>query len=365
MSSLIVVLFLGFSSLVYSSESLTNHLNEIRTKAGIPGMVVSSYKDSQEYDSAVSGFKKSSNEQPIEKSDKLHLGSITKSMTATLIGKLVEENKLKWNSTLSELFEEIDIHTDLKGVTVEMILAHRAGFIRNLQGFNIYIDPSLKTNKEKRSVLSQTILKMSPNLKPGSEFSYSNTGYLILGHIIERITGIEWDQYIKEELFNPLGMNSCGLGFPGEDQPWGHSYNQDHIIQPSSWDNHSFWGPAGSAHCSVDDIQKYFTMHINGFNGLDGLVSALTFSKLHTSYPGQTYTYGGWFRLERKWASGPVLTHSGTNEKNMAYVWLAPKKNASYFGFANLGGDETDKENKKGSEKAARAIDEILSILIK
>lgn len=360
-----------------SDESLSTKLNSIRSSYSIPGMAAAYSKDGNIIQAEVSGVRKNNDETPISTADKFHLGSITKSMTATLLGTFIEEGKINWTSTLEELFPELAIHPKLKKVTLEMLLAHRSGLDRGLGRFTEQIDKLMSTVdaskiglSEERGLIVSVVLQSSPAIEPGSEFSYSNDGYLVIGHILEKLSGKSWETLIQERLFNPLGMNSCGFGSPVTseskypDQPWGHSYDEKGNIQSTSRDNHPIWGPAGTVHCPTNDLNKYLSMHMNGFNGSDSIIKATTFEKLHTAYPGQTYTYGGWFRLERKWANGPILTHSGTNENNMAYVWLAPKKQTSYFGFANLGGDQKDINGAKGSDKAASAIDEIIGVMI-
>lgn len=378
--TLLAFAFTASSSLITfaSDVSLSSELKSIRSLYSIPGMAAAYSKDGSIIQNEVTGVRKINDNTLISSSDKFHLGSITKSMTATLLATFIEEGKFNWNSTLEELLPKLEIHPDLKTVTLEMILAHRSGLDRGLGRFKEQIDKlmsTLNTSKitiaEERGLIISVLLRNSPAIVPGSAFSYSNSGYLLLGHILEKYSGKSWETLIQERLFAPLGMKSCGFGSPvilnskSPDQPWGHSYDDKGNIQSSPIDNNPLWGPAGTVHCTINDLSKYLTMHINGFNGIDSVVKSRTFEKLHTAYPGQAYTYGGWFRYQKNWANGTVLTHSGTNEKNMAYVWLAPKKQTSYFGFANLGGEQKDVTGAKGSDKAASAIDEIIGVMIK
>ncbi len=96
-----------------------------------------------------------------------------------------------------------------------------------------------------------------------TEAHYSNIGYVIVGTILEKITGKIWEQLISEEIFNPLGMNSAGFGIPqtlglmDPDQPWGHS----ETLEPTT-DSNALWiGPAGNVHCSLEDWLKYLKFH--------------------------------------------------------------------------------------------------------
>lgn len=347
-----------------SSIAIQEKLNSILSTFGTPG-IVASFSRAESIEAGASGVRKLLHDTPITIEDKFHLGSITKSMTATVAATFVEDGKLSWNSTLQELLPTIDIHSDLKSVTLEMLTAHRAGLDRGLARFSDELervfrdlDPNDKDWAKHRKMIMGVVLKFAPEKHPGKEYSYSNTGYILLGHILESISGKSWEMLIQERLFSPLALD-CGFGSPVNsqsdipDQPWGHVLDESGNLQSSSSDNSPVWGPAGTVHCNLKSVHRYLQTHMDGFSGKDNILKASSFQKLHTPYPEQSYTYGGWVRLERRWAEGPVLTHSGTNLANMAYVWLAPKKDTSYFGFSNMGGD-----------KAANAIDEAIGHMI-
>lgn len=358
--------FFGQSMAFAQTQTLSEKIEAIRRNYSLPGMVAGHYQNGELVEATAVGVRKTKNETAMTINDKLHIGSLTKSMTATMIGMYVEDGKLKWTSTLSDLFPEIEVHPKLKTVTLEMLLTHMSGLSRGLGMYQKELDEAYKEVDEsklsatdERALVFGVVLKAAPQNDPDKSFQYSNTGYVLIGHILERIMQKSWEELIQEKLFRPLDMSSCGFGFPGDpklsipDQPWGHGLDLVNNLIPDSTDNFVFWGPAGRVHCSLKDVNKYYTMHLNGFNGIDGLVKAKTFTKLHTVYPGQEYTYGAFFRVERAWAGGPAFTHSGSNEKNMAYVWLAPKKNITFFGYTNVGGD-----------KAAKAINEAITTMI-
>ncbi len=77
------------------------------------------------------------------------------------------------------------------------------------------------------------------------------------------------------------------------------------------------------------------------------LITEASFKKLHTNYPGQAYTYGGWLKVERTWANGIVFTHNGSNTLNYATVWWAPKRNLSIMAVSNIGAPFGDKASQE------------------
>ncbi|MGZ3744221.1 MAG: serine hydrolase domain-containing protein, partial [Pseudobdellovibrionaceae bacterium] len=280
--------------------------------------------------------------------DDYHLGSDTKSMTATLTAIFIDAGKLSWTSTLGDLFPEItSMNPAFKSVTVEMLLAHRSGLTGDLVHFNggtlwqKLLVPTLNP-VDGRRMLAKEMLSQPPANQPGSTFEYSNQGYAVVGAILEEISGISWEALIQDRLFKPLDMKSCGIGPLGNpsmstpDQPWAHQVTPSGI-QPVLVDNPETIGPAATVHCSMQDWAKFIQLHIDGFNGKPALLTTASFSKLHTSYPGQEYTYGGWIKSQRAWANGTVFTHDGSNTLNYATVWWAPNRNLAVMAVSNIG----------------------------
>jgi CubicO group peptidase (beta-lactamase class C family) len=172
--------------------------------------------------------------------------------------------------------------------------------------------------------------------------------------MLEHITGQPWETLISQRLFEPLEMKSAGFGPPGEpdrvDQPWGHKI-QNGKITALRLDNPPAIAPAGAVHCSLDDLARYTIAHLEGERA-GGLLKAATFRKLHTPPEGQDYACG-WVSVERSWAGGKALTHSGSNGLWFVTIWLAPGKGFAVISATNLGG-----------QGAERACDEVASKMI-
>lgn len=356
----LITLFFA-STLFAQTPSLEESLESIRTKYNLPSLSAAFLQDGKITDIASTGVRKVGHEAKVTTEDKFHLGSCTKSMTATLAAIFIDEGKLKWESTLPELFPELEIHESYKTVTFDMLLSHRSGMHRGLD-----------TKFDERGEAVAYLLKKGSEFKPDSVDKYSNSGYLTAAHVLERISGKSWEVLIQEKLFNPLEMKSCGFGLTAPDsseaipsQPWPH-YSNKGVITPLNEDNDEIWGPAGRVHCALRDWAKYLKLHIDGFNGKSSLVSIKSFSKLQSVFPSSQmyYTAGGWFRLERQWASGAALTHNGTNLANYARVWIAPIKNAAIMVVTNMGGDETFKGDSETLNQTGLATNEAVGVLI-
>jgi CubicO group peptidase (beta-lactamase class C family) len=339
---LLIALFTG-TCFAHNAE-FGSILSKIKDKYSVPGIAGAMSVNGEMSLIGSSGVRKIGSEIRLETKDKFHLGSCTKSMTATVAATFVEEGKLNWDDKLSKFFPNLEIHQDFNDVTFDMLLAHYSGLEADPND-DLYEMLSELETPVARNEVSKIFLKNKPKFSPGTG-NYSNIGYIIAGNILERLSGKTWEILVSERLFSPLGMSTCSFG-PTSDpletiitQPWGH-YEENGIISPVHFDNALFYGPAGSVHCSLEDWNKYLSVHIDGFNGKSGILKSKTFKKLHTPYPAsaEVYTYGAWIRLERNWAGGPVLMHTGSNVVNYANVWLAPKINSSIVSTLNIGGE--------------------------
>jgi len=340
-------------------------IEAIRAKAGLPAMAVVVMRGRDVIARGVSGVRKLGDETKATFDDQWHLGSCTKSMTATLIGILVEEEKLKWSSTLGEVFPEMDMDEKWKGVTVEQLLAHRAGVPKDLQrdGMWAALWKATRDTRAARLDFMRTLFKKPPVHEPGTKYEYANGGFMIAGAMAEKVCDKAWEELMQEKVFGPLGIKSAGFGIPGPkgkvEQPWGHA-----PLGPVQSDNPKALGPAGTVHCSLEDWGKYIAVHTGGWrsNRAPGewLLEPESIAKLHTAYnaPGEKYGFG-WGIGKRGWAKGAggdgtVITHSGSNTTWFCVVWAAPEKNMAVMVATNKAGDS-----------AAKACDDAASEMIK
>ncbi|MEZ6070609.1 MAG: serine hydrolase domain-containing protein [Pirellulales bacterium] len=219
------------------------------------------------------------------------------------------------------------------------MLTHRAGLPANL---NLVEYLGEDATKERRHALSE--LAKPPAKPPGTEFAYSNLGYVIVGAVIEKLTGKSWQENMVEQIFEPLKMKSAGfggLGTPGRvDQPWPHTADGKPVPQNGpAVDNPPVMGPAGRVHCTIQDWSRFIADLLGGLNGKPALLEADSYQTLSTPPTGGDYAMG-WIVAERGWAGGKVLTHSGSNTMNYATVWIAPERDFALLACTNQGGDD-------------------------
>jgi CubicO group peptidase (beta-lactamase class C family) len=344
------------------SASLEKRLETIRAKHGVPALAAAATGPDRLLVIGATGVRKKGAPDPVTVDDLWHLGSCTKSMTATMLARLVDRGKLSWETTIGEAFKDDldDIHPDYRPVTIEQMLAHRAGIPADLSNGGLWgrLWQKKGTPTEQRRELCDGVLPFAPASRPGTQYLYSNAGFAVAGHIAERAMKTPWEDLMRTELFEPAGMTAVGFGAPGIPggvitQPWGHSAHGGEPVEPGpNGDNPPAIGPAGTVHASLADWAKYAALHLRGAHGRTDYLKRETFARIQARPKVGDYAFG-WGHHDRPWANGHVLSHSGSNNSWFCVVWLAPERDVAYLACCNAGGDG-----------AARATDEAIGALM-
>lgn len=321
-------------------------LDRIVADAKIPGLIAGSFESDGGLDLLASGIRKQAEDSRLKPSDRMHLGSCTKAMTASLIGMLVDQGKLKWESTLGDLFpdEKELMESGWASTTVDELVRHRSGAPANPPWGLIHKKHPL-IREARREVLRWMSKQPLPKEKT---FLYSNTGYCIAGHIIEVILNQSWEEVIAERLFQPLSMHTAGFGAPlasSDDQvPWGHRVILG-VQKPMQADNPPPLGPAGTVHANLEDWAKFLRWQLREPTSTSPdeatlpVLTEATWKRLHQPREGEDYA-GGWIHLERPWAGGKTLYHNGSNTYWYCVVFMAPAKGYGVFAASNIASPE-------------------------
>lgn len=332
-------------------------LEEYHSGSDVPAIGAARVQNGEITDLGTVGLRSSNSDVEVTDLDKWHIGSCSKAMTATLTGTLVDEGLLGWDSTLSELFPNLEIHPSYQSVTVEMLLSHTGGTWSSLTAHSSTWGSMVAGGDlvAIRASVVADVLSIEPEVTPGTEFLYSNTGYIIVGSALESLTNSSWEELMQEYLFEPLTMGSCGFGPPdldGDlDQPWGHWNGQPVDPSTGNGDNPAALGPAGTVHCSLPDWGRFISEQLKTYRGESTLLSIPQSEQL---FEVQLNSYAmGWAVLPRSWADGNAIHHSGSNTMNLAVVWASPALDEAYLTVSNA-----------ATEEAASILDQITGELI-
>jgi CubicO group peptidase (beta-lactamase class C family) len=338
---------------VRADEPLGGRLKELVEQHKLPGMIAAVVRGGSIEAIGAAGVRKLGSEDPIRIGDRVHIGSCTKAMTATMIGTLVDEGALSWSSTVAAIFPDLadQIHADYRDVTLLQLLNHRSGLPHDVDWGGG--GRGLSSTQQRRRLLERK-LKEAPGSKPGTTFAYSNAGYMLAGLMAEQVTGQPWEALMRTRLFEPLGITSAGFGPPGLpgrlDEPWGHRA-EDGKVTPVQGDNPASLGPAGTVHVSLADWAKFAQLHLRGNRGDALLVEPDTFRVLHTSPAGSPYA-GGWgvytYSGDRRRV---MLAHDGSNTLWYAVIRIATARNLILLAATNQGGDAAEQACHEVVEK--------------
>ncbi len=346
---------------------LVQESTAVREEYALPAVAAAVIVDGELCTVVAVGVRKHGSDVPADVNDPFHLGSCTKAMTASLAGLLVQQGKLKWETTLAEYFPKWKdtMHPDYRDVTLVHLLSHRAGVPPMTNGFAPVSGPellllSVRPPPAQRRRVAEIVLGQPPVCKPGEKRLYSNAGFSIAGAVIEQATGEDYETLLRRLLFEPLGMSSAGFGAMGSadriDTPWQHRRSGDKVVPinpgPLS-DNPPFITPAGRVHCSMVDWAKYVRCVLAATRGEEGLLEPLQVRQLQEPPFGGDYALG-WGLHQRSWGGGQVLSHAGSNGMNYSVAWVAPRRNFAVLAATNCGGEE-----------APKALDRICAAAIK
>jgi CubicO group peptidase (beta-lactamase class C family) len=324
------------------AKSVAEVLAPIRQRTGVPALAGAIVTSDGVQASGVAGVRKLGTDVAATIEDDWHLGSDTKAMTATLIGLLIDDGKLKFESTIAEVFPEFapKLPAAFQKVTVAHLLAHRSGLPHDAQWRAIDGHGSLT---DQRLAAVKGVAEVEGSAAPGEKYAYSNWGYVILGAMAERVGGKPWEELMQQRVFGPLHMQHVGFGgtgTPGKvDQPWPHVGGKPRPRNGPAIDNPPVMAPAGGAHCPIGEWAKFIANELRGLRGEPNLLSPATFKRLHTPEFGGNYA-GGWGLRNRDGVKGPTYNHAGSNTMNFAVATLAPNRNVAFLVCTNEGDGE-------------------------
>lgn len=194
-------------------------------------------------------------EQKIKNTPKTRfmIGSITKTYTAVMIMQLVEEGKLKPDDKLEKYFPDIP---NAKLITVEMLLRHRSGlhnYTSEPDFFTEVVTPVSKTQFLER------FRSLAIDFTPDSTFQYSNTNYILLGAVIEAVSGDTYANQLQQRIIDRLGLKATTLGRPADVPDMARSYTfGENGWQPTTpeWNTDWAWA-AGAISATAEDVALF------------------------------------------------------------------------------------------------------------
>jgi CubicO group peptidase (beta-lactamase class C family) len=203
------------------------------------------------------GYANAEWEAKADRDTKFRLASITKQFTALMILQLAEEGKLSLDDTISDHLAWYREDTGGR-ITIHQLLTHTSG-IPNYSDFSGFFSGPSRQNYQMRDFVEKYCSK-DLEAEPGERYSYCNSGYYILGAILEEIEGKPWEEVVKERIAQRGGMPDTGAYSHTSLMPrraQGYRLDSDGTYQPTGYQDMTIWRAAGSMYSTANDMLRW------------------------------------------------------------------------------------------------------------
>ena len=283
-------------------ELLQDNIQNKAKRYAINGSVLIAYKDQVLYEGDF-GYKNPTKKTPMQAGLSYQLASVSKQYTAAAVLKLHEKGLLHINDTVAKHLPGFKF----KKVTIKDLLKHRSGLWNYMYLTERYWEgENAPNNLEVVDLINKHEARL--NFTPGRYFSYSNTGYVILGGIVEQITGLTLAEFLKKEFFSPLCLDNTFAEknkFNSELILKGYQpYRRSFIELPAGYHNNAI-GDKG-IYASASDLHQWFS-NLKNEKILSKSSIDLMFGR---NEDGKNKKYGMGFRLKNE-NGKPVIYHDG------------------------------------------------------
>ncbi|MDA2626358.1 serine hydrolase [Bacillus cereus] len=260
------------SSLQTSKQRDRNPVKEAMRdtlKLGYPGILAKTSEGGKTW-SYAAGVADLSTKKPMKTDFRFRIGSVTKTFTATVVLQLAGENRLNLDDSIEKWLPGVIQGNgyDDKQITIRQLLNHTSGIA------NYTMSKDFNMMDTKKSYPAEGLVKMGismpPDFAPGKSWSYSNTGYVLLGILIEKVTGNSYAEEIENRIIEPLELSNTFLPgnssvIPGTKHARGY-VQLDRASEPKdvTYYNPSMASSAGDMISTADDLNKFFSYLIGG-----------------------------------------------------------------------------------------------------
>ncbi len=294
---------------------------DVMRQKRIPGLTIAVVEEEETIFSKGYGFRSIGRGTPATPNTIFGIGSITKSFTALSLMKLVEEGKVRLDDSVSN-YIPLNLKCKGKEVTIHHLLTHTSG-IPSLTYAEALFEGFMGMGKNWLPITrAEDVLNLAEEVcewaveEPGRKFFYLNTGYVLLGEVVRSVSGMSFEEFVRKEVLNPLGMSNTSFYTASlTSNPMladGYVMIQGELIRKSFPEG---IGADGGLFSTVEDLTKYLRMFLNG--GGD-LVSEKSVKAMETSYAevpwhlfgGEGYGYG--LMVYPKFLGRKLVGHSGS-----------------------------------------------------
>jgi D-alanyl-D-alanine-carboxypeptidase/D-alanyl-D-alanine-endopeptidase len=324
----------------------------------IPGAAVGILRDGHLVYAKGHGVRSVERHEPVAVDTLFQIGSVTKVFTTTLLVQLRDEGRVALDDPVDQYLPEY-VETPWSAgdafarPTLRQLATHRAGLPRN--------PPNRRDRPQSPSVMEPySVVELYEGLAlttltffPGTSWRYSNYGFAVLGHALERATGRPYEALLTDQLLMPLGMGDTKISLTAGDLERfaAHYWPKAARVERPRWIFGEVGAFAGLA-STVPNLARFVAMHLGATAGqATGPVSGTSLLEMRETVAtfrtdNQRGVTLGWFFTDHP-QLGRILSHNGEVDGHSAALWLALQLKTAVIVLANVGGDAAPRLNRE------------------
>ena len=318
-------------------SGLDDYIEQAMERWDVPGLAIAVVQGSKPIHVRGYGVRRAGDKPKVDSETLFNIASCSKAFTASAVARLVDQQKVDWDDPIVKHLPSLRLFTPelTEKVTIRHALAHRTGL------------PNANMLWRNGAFNSDEILArlrwLEPISTPGEQFLYTNNMYLVIGKLVEQVSGKTWSDFLQSELFEPLGMKSSTAdreGIEGRTNVATPHASDDGRLRPIEPYCPDMIAPAGAIHSNLNDLVQWLKMNLAG-GVCDGrrVLSQARLEEMHTAF-GRSDSetppklgvprspiaeYGlGWFINE--YEGQRVIEHSGSTNGLIAWMATLPQQ---------------------------------------
>lgn len=295
---------------------IDSEIEAFMTKFNVPGLAMAISKDGKMLYSKGYGYADTVTKEKTSAFSLFRIASISKPLTAVAILKLAEEGKLNLDdkvfgtgALLGTTYGKQPYGPDIQDITIRALLQHASGGWQNDSSDPMFSNPRLKADE----LISWTLDHQPLKTKPGTNYAYSNFGYCVLGRVIEKLTGRQYEEYVRTSVLKEMGIQGMRVGGNklADRKPQEVIYYPQQNDNPYKWDVERMDAHGGWI-ASAEDLVKLM-MHIDGFDTEPDFLNASSMSELvKRMLPSSNYACGLRILKDGTWMHSGSLPGTGS-----------------------------------------------------
>ncbi|MBC6491356.1 serine hydrolase domain-containing protein [Flavihumibacter stibioxidans] len=297
----------------------------------VPGASLMIIKDGKKILTRSYGYANLEKKERVSSRHNFRLASVTKQFTATAILQLVHRGKLSLQHKLTEIFPGFPAYG--KVITVQHLLTHTSG----IADYEDYVsDTAMHPQIMDKGVLDIVMKLDTVYFAPGEKYRYSNTAYALLALMVEKYSGLGFDDYLQKNIFRPLGMKQSLAFVPGDNEvkyrAYGYTQKDGRWKLKDQSSTSAVLGDGG-IYSSVEDLYKWDqSLYLDKILPTELKQAAFSYHRLNN---GDTVHYGFGWHLKKSPKGQQVIYHTGSTSSFRNIIYRIPAENTTIIILTN------------------------------